>query len=1202
MLLGPPYIPNAAGFFRTTPCSRSGRKRNHSEGYAKRGVFALWMLLAGVLAGCRPSTAPEAPATRPAHPGREKSLLSLDQLRPVIEPPLATRQSEELPNELSAIVANAEELLKAERFSEALAELSNVAGSADEYHRIARVIALSLANTPDRAKAIEALERAVNLSQDDLEVQLALARLYSAGKQDNSAILTLRKALVCSQATEENPLAGEALLRLGELLSEHGYYTAAAQCMEQLAQRLDRHRHGLVENRWLRPLVLRPEKLLAARSLLLMKLKRFRESAGLLERAFHYDRSSRNSARMLIDALVAARAFGKAETIVVEIAGQPSQRPQLKKLIENLCVAESDPAAARRIADALRTHQRLDVELTLHLSGIARKLNADDEARNILESSLKAHPGNGEIARDLADLYAAEGKHRKALMLLAQVISDNDQSAQTVRDAMKKIVAHPTPVDIERSFAQEITRLELPSGLDIAGLHYVAGCLAEARGDDILSADQYEKAITAQPNHNPAYEALVDIYLKTDRRLYIDRLIRRIESTAPQTYFTDYLRGKVQFHRGRLTEAVEHLKRSYSQDKNHLPTLMLLGQSLSRLGLHRKATAILSDAVRLAPDREAIYEALFDTYMDSGQYRHAVHVAGRVLRRNPDSVTGKILQAELALRTGRITTAQEILRKLRSARADSGRIDLLELQVLLSESSGALPDEQFRAAAARLVELVTRDPFDLRPKRALGRLLGRQGEQGDSEAVRIWGELYERMNQIRDVAKAYALSLYRTERHAEAMKVFQKLLDEEPRDLRTQQLLLQTLKKLGDKDALTEACTNAQKVLDEWIASTTDQSVAASLRNEKLDLYILGELYDGYVEFAEQWIQSDPTNLALRELVAQRLVQADRADLAHKMLDEWIESEDPGAETYRQMKMATYVQTGQLEEAREFALQWAREHPESTDPRSVVLSLLLGSKQYEEAQKLLDTWANEPSETTTQPDTPERNEVAVWSRKQAVRLLIVRGKCEQGLERAETYISLDPDNHELHSLRSSCLTELGRSEDAIAAMETAHSLKPDATEVNNNLGYIYTDAGIHLDRAERMIRIALSENPREVSYQDSLAWVFYKEGRFAEAARIFQRILGAPTRVRPDHPIIYDHAGDTMWRLGRKQIALKYWKAAVDLAEKTELKFAEIKKVLSHAAEKIEAAKSDSPPPVAPLGEGYEDDGNSDQGGKSNHH
>jgi len=88
----------------------------------------------------------------------------------------------------------------------------------------------------------------------------------------------------------------------------------------------------------------------------------------------------------------------------------------------------------------------------------------------------------------------------------------------------------------------------------------------------------------------------------------------------------------------------------------------------------------------------------------------------------------------------------------------------------------------------------------------------------------------------------------------------------------------------------------------------------------------------------------------------------------------------------------------------------------------------------------------------------------------------------------------------------------------------------------NAAGYVCADLNIELERAEKLIRQAVSAFPYESSYRDSLAWVLYRQGRYSEAAQEIQHALNYRA-VSVSVCIMYFHAAEIQLALGNKDRA-----------------------------------------------------------------
>ncbi|MCH7938083.1 MAG: tetratricopeptide repeat protein [Proteobacteria bacterium] len=133
----------------------------------------------------------------------------------------------------------------------------------------------------------------------------------------------------------------------------------------------------------------------------------------------------------------------------------------------------------------------------------------------------------------------------------------------------------------------------------------------------------------------------------------------------------------------------------------------------------------------------------------------------------------------------------------------------------------------------------------------------------------------------------------------------------------------------------------------------------------------------------------------------------------------------------------------------------------------------------------------------------------------------------------------------------------------------ALDFKPEQPYVLNYLGYSWIDKGIHIDRAQEMIRKAANLRPNDGYIIDSLGWGHYRLGDFDNAVRNLERAV----ELRPQDPIINDHLGDAYWRVGRRREADFQWRRALSLDPEDELTAKLRLKLKQGLAEDTETAK-----------------------------
>jgi tetratricopeptide (TPR) repeat protein len=118
----------------------------------------------------------------------------------------------------------------------------------------------------------------------------------------------------------------------------------------------------------------------------------------------------------------------------------------------------------------------------------------------------------------------------------------------------------------------------------------------------------------------------------------------------------------------------------------------------------------------------------------------------------------------------------------------------------------------------------------------------------------------------------------------------------------------------------------------------------------------------------------------------------------------------------------------------------------------------------------------------------------------------------------------------------------------------------NAAEAYNYLGYMWADHNMHLDEAEEMIKRAVEIDPNNGSYLDSLGWLEFRQGKFDQA---LADLLRASKSLDREDPIVFEHIGDTYFKLHRVPEALEAWQKALTLDPKNK-----------NLAEKIESTKT----------------------------
>jgi tetratricopeptide (TPR) repeat protein len=103
--------------------------------------------------------------------------------------------------------------------------------------------------------------------------------------------------------------------------------------------------------------------------------------------------------------------------------------------------------------------------------------------------------------------------------------------------------------------------------------------------------------------------------------------------------------------------------------------------------------------------------------------------------------------------------------------------------------------------------------------------------------------------------------------------------------------------------------------------------------------------------------------------------------------------------------------------------------------------------------------------------------------------------------------------------------------------------------VLNNYSYYLSLRGDSLPKAEKMSLICNTLEPNNSSFQDTYAWILYKEGKFEEAKTWMEKAI---KNGGEKSAVILEHYGDILFKMNDKEKALEYWSNAKLLGQGSE--------------------------------------------------
>ena len=365
-----------------------------------------------------------------------------------------------------------------------------------------------------------------------------------------------------------------------------------------------------------------------------------------------------------------------------------------------------------------------------------------------------------------------------------------------------------------------------------------------------------------------------------------------------------------------------------------------------------------------------------------------------------------------------------------------------------------------------------------------------------------------------------------------------------PRDYTGYYYLGRALEAIGDMDGAEE---NYHKTLE--LSPTLQEP-----RWHLIAIYQRRGRFRKAAEMCRRILSQDPTNYRASMTLAIILRHLGRTEEGLQILSELGRSAEHNPELLQPL-VKQYIDTGKYQQAVWLLKGMLLGDPESSalhyvlavtyDEMEEPLAALEHFRKVREDSDFYDNTVVQIASLYQQLNRIDQGiaylETVIASRKpKGDYYLYLAGFYEQkkmyrkALEKIEEGLKLDGSNPRLYFRLGVVYDKLGRRRESIAAMRKVLELKPEDARALNYLGYTFADMGTNLAEAERLIRKALKIRPDDGYITDSLAWVYYKQGRYNAALEWMRKAV----KLVPDDPVIMEHLGDVLLKLNQKEKAL----------------------------------------------------------------
>jgi len=1068
-------------------------------------------------------------------------------------------------------------------FSQAISVLEQAAQLDPGSSSIQRELGDALIVADDRAGAIAAFERAIELGDRSPRAMIHLAAQASL-QDDSRRVIWLTSQALRDRSVRNHPLARSiARVLLGAAEIDSGYLKAGAQT---LGDALDSFNTRSRDLRWKHEII----QIMSRRSQLWLAVGDAWASIGAQSRA----QEAYTNAAMGVEhppiALVARQiAWALRE-------GQPARASlifldHLQRSASNLGNEE------RQWARALASFDGIGDVLGPAIAELAKRPGLTASIRrSLLSIELEALDTNHAIARlgsaglDAKDstlclriLHRIEDDDKRFAAALT-ILETNPGISKAIASGMIRTLNHPVQFmhghANPRSATQELLIAAMGIGLGRADLieHLDAVELNRITQESVDWLSTHAQGFALRGQWAQANRLTDELHSRLTRSHLTDddwTLARRLASSLLIAQQPD---------------ASWKLASELADDADAEIEDLLLGAQIAQvLQKYEPAATFLERALELDPYNESIYEQLFvlrsasSPIGDESELQYVVRQLGTTL---PHSGFFGLLRANELARNGLVSQAESLLVELNNQHLDreigydllmsiwktqstQGQVQALSLGIEWLEGRLASDPNSTQGMLAVAQGLYELDAH----QRAMDLLTKGYARTGSFELARAIEQLLAGVLEEPEAADAHLIARLKDFKGIDPTLEYAQFLAKKPESVGTQPLaaLLDANLPMGI------ALLPAQRLQLDQVIFTLTRSVEA-LDNALQLLDIISILES----------RSLPLSLDLVRVKVLLLAQLPRLDLE---------------------ELVRVIHQGDNQ---------AKSDQERSTLRSLPIRSLLGEGRVHEAIALTARLAISTGQIDTRTALDTYQLLATQGTNTdmigVLDLLDAHGLMEQMIElitielgtpsRNQPALTPDQQRADLIYIAAVYASAFDRPAQAQSYYELALSYDPDHAWSNNDYGYMLAEAGERINYATELLERAADALPNEASVIDSLAWVRYKMGIFEDIpgqdgqphtpGAISLLIRANELDTDRENATIMLHLGDALWRGGYQDRAIDAWRQAEDIARHrlesinaqpnpNQRAIDAISTELEEILHRINEAQSTGEPAIAPL-------------------
>jgi predicted Zn-dependent protease len=598
----------------------------------------------------------------------------------------------------------------------------------------------------------------------------------------------------------------------------------------------------------------------------------------------------------------------------------------------------------------------------------------------------------------------------------------------------------------------------------------------------------------------------------------------------------DFVLAKMAASEGKYDEALSRIDKVIEKSPDDPVLLYERAMILIDAGKSDRGEAELRRVVAANP---GFYEAqrilgrllLERSQNDRAKMEESMEHLRAAYKANPNDLATGVAVSQLLVSFGRTADAEKLLAELLERAPDQRAINYNYAQVLTKLGRGneskqfleraVLLDPTFGPAVLQLIDIYQR-------------------ENEWQKAAEVLEPLVSEDPMNLDLQRQQAYFWLRSGNAEKARSSFKALSEADPKDTRAQFYLAESL---SDLDQYAEADKIYRKLLEQ---TPDDTDVLSSFGLSQVGQRQYDEAAKTFRHLLELKDVPDNLQALAKTQLALIALQKNDADQALAMAKDVLVFRDkPNAQA---VNIALDALRRQKKWAEGVALLQPLVDKFASDPfvNARYVEMLARSGEPQKAKEA----------ASTQIKFGTRNAIS------SAEAFIAAGDYKQAIVLMTEALRSKPDEIDLRFELGSAYERAGDDKAAEKIFLEILAKNPEHAATLNYLGYMWAENNVNLERAAEMLNQAVTQEPRNGAYIDSLGWVYFRQGKLDLA----EKYLTDATRLLPRDATVHEHLGDVFAKRGDLTRALTAYRAALDLEpekkdeEKLRVKIAELEK------------------------------------------